>query len=165
MASQNIAGMAVLSTFGYRPPLRPVLVTTGAASAVIAPFGGHGVCLAALSAALAAGPEAGPDTSRRWIAATVAGVTSLTLGLCSGLVTAFFAVVPPLLIATITGLALLGAMAGALAAAVADESRRDAAIVAFVVSASGIDPLGVTAPFWGLLAGLLLLGAQRLRAV
>lgn len=162
MASQNIAGMAVLASFGYRAPLRPVLVATGAASVATAPLGGHGVNLAALSAALAAGPDAGPDLSRRWIAAAVAGVVSIVLGLCAGVVTAFFAVVPAPVIGTITGLALLGAMTAALVAAAADEPRRDAAIVAFVVSASGIDPFGITAPFWGLLAGLALAGAGRI---
>ena len=61
MASQNIAGMGVLASFGYRPPFAPILRPTGVATLIAAPFGGHAVNLAAISAALAAGPDAHPD--------------------------------------------------------------------------------------------------------
>lgn len=163
MASQNVPGMAVLSSFGYRPPLRPILLTTGAATVAAAPFGGHAVNLAAITAALAAGPEAGPDPSRRWIASTTAGVLYLGLGLAAGLATALALAAPPLIIEAVAGLALLGALAGALSAAVAEAELREAAIVTFVVSASQIAPLGISAPFWGLVAGLALLGLRRAR--
>lgn len=161
MASQNVPGMAVLASFGYRPPLRPLLLATGAASVASAPFGGHAINLAAITAALAAGPEAGPDRDRRWIAAATAGVVHALLGLSVGLVTALALAAPPLVIEAVAGLALLGALASALAAAMANERLREAAVVTFAVSASGITALGVSAPFWGLVAGLALLGLQR----
>jgi benzoate membrane transport protein len=164
MASQNVSGMSVLAAFGYRPDLRPVLLTTGAATAVIGPFGGHAINLAAITAALVAGPEAGPDPRRRWIAAVSGGASHLLLGLGAGLATALLAASPPLLVAAIAGLALLGALAGALSAAAAEGEHRDAAVVTLVVSAAGFTVLGVSAPFWGLLAGLALLGLQRLTA-
>ena len=91
MASQNIAGMGVLASFGYRPPLRPALVTTGAATAVGAPFGAHAINLAAITAALAAGPDAQPDPARRWIASVGGGVIYLGLGLAAGVGTALVA--------------------------------------------------------------------------
>jgi benzoate membrane transport protein len=166
MASQNLAGMAVLASYGYRPPLRPILLSTGAATVAGAPFGGHAVNLAAITAALAAGPEAGPDPRRRWIASVTAGAVYLVIGVFAGFVTAFVAGAPPLLIEAIAGIALLGALAGALVAALADEADRDAALVTLLVSASGIVVLGVSAPFWGLLAGLALraLRGRRRRA-
>ena len=87
----------------------------------------------------------------------------IVLGLCAGLIAAFAAAAPPLLLEAVAGLALLGALAGALAAAAASEEHRDAAVVTLVVSASGIAPLGVSAPFWGLLAGLALMAVQHRR--
>lgn len=163
MASQNIPGMGVLGSFGYKPPLRPALVTTGAATVAGAPFGAHAVNLAAITAALAAGPEAHPDPARRWIASAAGGVTYLALGLLAGAATALVAVAPPLLIEAVAGLALFGALGGALTAAVADAERREAAIVTVVVSASSITAAGISAPFWGLVAGLAYLGLQRTR--
>jgi benzoate membrane transport protein len=165
MASQNVPGMAVLSGFGYRPALRPILVSTGLASAVAAPMGGHAVNLAAITAALAASPDAEPDPSRRWIASVTAGVGMLVLGLGAGLATAFVLLAPPVLIEAVAGLALFGALAAALAAAVTAPSQREAAIVTFAVTASGVSILGIGAAFWGLLAGgLMLLVRPRLSA-
>jgi benzoate membrane transport protein len=162
MASQNIPGMGVLATFGYRPPLRPILTTTGLGTMVSAPFGGHAVNLAAITAALAAGPDADPDPDRRWIASVTAGAVYVLLGLGAALATALIAACPPLLVQAVAGLALTGALGGALAAAVADERLRDASIVTLLTCASGITALGVSAAFWGLLAGLLVLGLGRL---
>jgi benzoate membrane transport protein len=162
MASQNVPGMGVLASFGYRPPLRPLLLSTGAATAVAAPFGGHAVNLAAISAALAAGPDADPDPQRRWIASVTAGGAMIVLGLCAGLATALVASAPPVLIEGAAGLALMGTLAGALSTALADAQRREAATLTFVVSASAITIAGISAPFWGLLAGLGFLLVSRL---
>jgi benzoate membrane transport protein len=161
MVSQNVAGMSVLAAHGYAAPMRPALVTTGVASAVGAPLGAHGINLAAVTAALAAGPEAGPDPSRRWIAGVSAGAVYLVIGPAAGLATALLAASPPVRIEAVAGLALLGTLGAALRAATDDAEQREAAIITFVVSASGVTALGISAPFWGLVAGLLLLGVQR----
>ncbi len=154
MASQNIAGMSTLATYGYRPALRPILTSTGLATMAGAPFGGHAVNLAAITAALAAGPDADPDPDRRWIASVTAGAVYLALGLSTGLAVSLVASSPPLLIETVAGLALLGTLGTAIQSAVTDPTQRDPAVLTFVVTASGIAPLGIGAPFWGLLAGL-----------
>jgi benzoate membrane transport protein len=161
MTSQNVTGMGVLASFGFRPPLRRVLAATGAATSASAPFGGHAVNLSAIVAAMTAGPDAGPDPSRRWIAAAWNGAAILALGLLSGVATTLLAVVPPVLIEAVAGLALLGALAGAIASAVADAEHREAATATLVVSASGLTAAGIGAPFWGLCAGLALLGLAR----
>jgi benzoate membrane transport protein len=163
MASQNVPGVAVLSSFGYRPPLRDALVSTGAATAAGAPLGAHAINLAAITAALIAGPDADPDPAKRWIASVSGGAVYLVLGLTAGLATALVAVAPPLLIEAVAGLALLGALAGAVSAAMADAERREAATITFVVSASAITAAGISAPFWGLVAGLGYLGLHRTR--
>lgn len=161
MASQNLAGMSVLTLHGYQPRLRPVLTTTGAVSAGIAPLGGHAINLAAITAALMAGPDAGPRLERRWIAGAAGGASYVVLGPAAGLATAFIATSPPLLIEAVAGLALLGALSSALTAATVDPTHRDAAIVTFVVTASQITALGLSSPFWGLIAGLAFLAVQR----
>jgi benzoate membrane transport protein len=153
MAAQNVPGMAVLAQFGYRPPLRPVLVGTGLATVATAPFGGHAVNLAAISAALAAGPDAGSDPHRRWIASVTNGLSLALLGLGAGPATAVLLLSPPVLVEAVAGLALLGALAGAITSAMADPDGREAAAVTFVVTAAGIGFLGIGAAFWGLLAG------------
>ena len=154
MASQNIAGLAVLNHFGYRPPTRSLLVSTGLTTVVGAAGGLYMVNLAAITAALSAGPDAHPDRNRRWIASVTAGVVYLLLGLTAGLWVALLASAPPLLIEAVAGLALLGTLGSALSAALAQEEGREAAVITFVISASGISVLGIGAPFWGLVVGL-----------
>lgn len=164
MASQNITGMAVLKSFGYTPPLRPLLVSTGAATALGAPFGAHGVNLAAITAAMMASPDAHPLPERRWIAGATSGATYVVFGLFAGLATALVATAPAILVAGVAGLALLGALGGALAGATADPNHRDAAVVTLVVSASGISVFGISGPIWGLAAGLVVYGVNRWRS-
>ncbi|MER7208169.1 benzoate/H(+) symporter BenE family transporter [Streptosporangium sp. NPDC000239] len=156
MASQNVPGMAVLAQYGYRPPLRGILLGTGLASTVGAPLGGHAVNLAAITAALAASPDADPDPGRRWIASVTAGVSMIVLGVGSGLATALVLLSPPVLIEAVAGLALVGALVSALAAALADPDGRQAAVITFVVTASGMTLFGIGAAFWGLVAGGLM---------
>jgi benzoate membrane transport protein len=164
MASQNIPGMAVLHLNGYRPPASPLFVTTGVFSLLGAPFGGHAVNLAAITAALCAGPDAHPDPAQRYWAAVVAGMTYVMLGLLAGAATAFIAASPPVLIEAVAGLALLGAFGSALLGAVSVVEGREAALVTFLVTASGQGFLGVSGAFWGLLAGGTMLVLARARA-
>ncbi|YAL84217.1 benzoate/H(+) symporter BenE family transporter [Dermacoccaceae bacterium W4C1] len=164
MTSQNIPGLAVLRSFGYRPRLRPMMTYTGAASAAGALLGGHAINLAAISAALAAGPDAHPDTDRRWVAGMVGGCTAVTLGLASAAVTAIAGVAPAGLLAAIAGLALIGTFASSASAALSEPSQRDAAALTFIVCASGISVAGVGAAFWGLLVGIAWLIVMRRRS-
>ena len=167
MTSQNIPGIAVLASFGYRPGMRGPLLYTGTASVVGAVGGGHDINLAAISAALAAGPEAHPDPDRRWIAGVSCGFTYLAFGPLSMVITAAASAAPPGLVETIAGLALLGTLAGSAATALRDVDHREAAALTLVVAASGMTVVGVGAAFWSLVAGaaylLVTRGAARLR--
>lgn len=161
MASQNIPGIAVLQANGYRPQPGPLFVATGVASLAAAPFGGHAVNLAAITAAICAGPGAHPDPARRWWAATVAGALYSVFGMCAAGVTGLAALAPPVLVQAVAGLALLGSLAQALVTALAEPREREAAIVTFVVAASGVSIAGIGAAFWALLAGGALLALAR----
>ncbi|MEO6472229.1 MAG: benzoate/H(+) symporter BenE family transporter [Aeromicrobium sp.] len=155
MASQNVPGVAIMKSFGYDVPWRPTIVTAGAATVVGAAAGGHSVNLAAISAALAAGPAAGPDTKRRWIAAHTAAWTYLVLGAFSAALAALVTVAPRGVIATVAGLALLSTLADALEGSVRHRKGREAAVVTFLVAASGITALGIGSAFWAVVAGLV----------
>lgn len=161
MASQNVPGLAVLRANGYVPDVPPIFVATGVVSAVAAPFGGHTVNLAAITAALCAGPEAHPDPARRWIAGVSVGSAYLVIAVFAPAAAAFIAASPPLLIQAVAGLALFGSLAGALSTALARDDDRLPAILTFVTTASGLSVFGIGAAFWGLLAGGALMAVQR----
>ncbi len=163
MASQNIPGMAVLNVNGYRPAPGPLFRATGLFSLLAAPFGGHAVNLAAITAALCAGEEAHPDPARRYGAAVVAGLAYILFGLGAGAATAFLGAAPPILIQAVAGLALLGSFGAALMGAVQAPEGREAAVITFVVTASGLTFLGISGAFWGLLAGGAMLALGRWR--
>jgi benzoate membrane transport protein len=164
MASQNIPGMAVLAVNGYTPPSGPLFRVTGAFSLLTAPFGGHAVNLAAITAALCAGPDAHPDSRLRYWAAIAAGAAYVVFGLLAGAATSLIAVSPPVLIEAVAGLALLGSLGGALMGAMAEANGREAALITFLVTASGLSFFGVSGAFWGLLAGAGMRGLMRWKA-
>jgi benzoate membrane transport protein len=161
MASQNVPGVATLQANGYAPPVSPLITTTGVATVLLAPFGGYTFNLAAITAAICMGPEADADPARRYLAACAAGLFYVLLGLFGGAVAGLFAAFPRELVVAIAGLALLNTIGNGLAAALKDEGTREAALVTFVVTASGVTLAGVGSAFWGLLAGLIALGVLR----
>ncbi|WP_127088565.1 benzoate/H(+) symporter BenE family transporter [Aquabacter cavernae] len=163
MAAQNLPGLAVLRTFGYNPSATPSLAATGAASVLLAPFGATGINLAAITAAITANPDAHPDPARRYLAGVAYGGWYILLAISGASLVAIFAALPPAFIATVAGLALLSPLTGALAGALQDERDRLAAVATFATTASGVAVAGMGAPFWGLMAGLAVLGFDRLR--
>ncbi len=161
MASQNIPGMAVLSANGYKPHASPLFRDSGIFSLLSAPFGGHAVNLAAITASLCANEDAHPDPSRRYWAAITAGILYILFGLMAGAATAFVSASPPVLIEAVAGLALLGAFGAALMSAVSIAEDREAAVITFLVTASGLTFYGISGAFWGLIAGGLVLALTR----
>ncbi len=161
MASQNIPGIAVLQVNGYEPKPGPLFAVTGVFSLLSAPFGGHAVNLAAITAAMCAGSDAHPDPARRYWSAIIAGITYVIFGLLAATVTAFVGLAPPILIQAVAGLALIAAFAGSAMAAFKEPESREAAAVTFLVTASGVSFAGISGAFWGLLAGGLMLGLAR----
>ncbi|MDP2849271.1 MAG: benzoate/H(+) symporter BenE family transporter [Humidesulfovibrio sp.] len=155
MTGQNATGLGVLRTAGYQTPGGPLVVATGALSALLAPFGSHGINLAAITAAICTGPEAHGDPDRRYVAGVVCGLAYLVVGLFGATLVGLFTALPPGLIAAISGLALFGALISGLTQAMADEVRREAALVTFLVTVSGVAVFGVGSAFWGLVGGVL----------
>jgi len=163
MASQNLPGVAAQRAAGYDTPVSPVIAATGLATLVLAPFGGYALNLAAITAAICMGREAHEDPTRRWWASVMAGVFYVAVGLAGGAVVGLIAAFPKALVLAVAGLALLGTIGTALAAAMREERDREAALITFLVTASGLTLWSVGAAFWGVVAGVLALAVQRWR--
>ncbi|KPY38309.1 Benzoate transport protein [Pseudomonas syringae pv. rhaphiolepidis] len=148
MTSQNMPGVAVLRADGYYPPTSPLISVTGFASLLTAPFGCHGINLAAISAAICTSPHAHEDKSKRYTAAIWAGIFGATL---AGLFSAF----PTELMISIAALALLGSITNGLTVAMAEPREREPALITFMVTASGLTLFSIGSAFWGIVAGLL----------
>ncbi len=163
MASQNVPGVAVLKASGYDAPVSPVVGWIGTVNAVLAPFGGYALNLAAITAAICMGRDVHEDPARRYTAAVSAGAFYIVIGLFGATVAAVFAAFPKELVAALAGIALLGTIGNSLSVAMRDEAEREPALVTFLVTASGLTMAGIGSAFWGLVAGVicLLLRAPR----
>jgi len=155
MASQNAPGIATLKAHGYNLPVSPLISWTALTALILAPFGGFTVCIAAITAAICMGEDIHPDPKKRYMAAVAAGVFYLIAGVFGGSIGMMFTALREVLIHTIAGLALLGTIAGSLYRALENESQRDAAIITFLITASGVTLLGIGSAFWGLAGGVI----------
>ena len=155
MTSQNMPGMAVLRADGYTVPASPLISATGLMSLLIAPFGAHGVNLAAISAAICTGSHAHEDPSRRYVAAVWCGLLYAVAGVFGATLAALFAALPKELVLSIAALALFGSIMNGLSVAMAETREREAALITFMVTASGLTLFSVGSAFWGIVAGLI----------
>jgi benzoate membrane transport protein len=157
MASQNIPGIAVLHADGYQVPASPLISVTGIASLLLAPFGSHGINLAAISAAICTGPHAHEDQAKRYTAAVWCGIFYGVAGTFGATLAALFAAFPKELVLSIAALALFGSISNGLTVAMQEPKEREAALITFMVTASGMTLLSIGSAFWGLIAGVLTL--------
>lgn len=153
LTGQYVPGMAVLRTSGYQVPAGGIVGVTGLASLLMAPFGAHGVNLAAITAAICTGKEAHEDPTKRYVAGIACGLIYVVIGCFGGALALLFASLPAELIAALAGLALLAAITNGLVGLVQDKAHRDASIITFLTTASGVSFLGLGAAFWGLVLG------------
>ncbi|GAA1823744.1 benzoate/H(+) symporter BenE family transporter [Nesterenkonia flava] len=156
MASQNVPGSAVISSYGYEVPWRASLTVTGLGTTAGAVVGGHAVNLAAITAALAASPESHQDPHQRWRAAATAGWAYLVLAGAAAALVLLVSHGRPGLVETVAGLALLSTLGASLSAAVSEESSRIPAAATFLIAASGVTVFGIGAAFWALAGGMVL---------
>jgi benzoate membrane transport protein len=160
LVSQNLPGLVVLRVAGYRPPSRPLLVGTGVASLLTAPFGAHALCLAAITAAICTSEEAHPDRARRWTVGVLYAGFYLLLALVAPALVRLFLALPHAVIAAITGVALIPALLSALESTLASKEDREAGLVTFLATGSGLTLFGLGSALWGLVAGFLALAAR-----
>ncbi len=163
MASQNLSGLAVLRAAGYHPAPGLLIGVTGLISVLTAPFSAHSTNLAAISAAICTGPDTHPDPAKRWLTGPFYAAAYLVFAVFGASLVALFAALPSGLIALVAALALLPALGNALGIALSHEAGRFAAITSFSVTASGIVLASVGSAFWGLMAGLIVLGLEHFK--
>ncbi|CAM5530536.1 Inner membrane protein YdcO [Aquamicrobium terrae] len=163
MASQNLSGLAVLRASGYDPAPGPLIGVTGLFSLLTAPFGASTTNLAAISAAICTGPDVHPDPAERWKTGPFYALAYLIFAAFGASLVAIFAVLPQSLIVLVAGLALTAPLANALTIALKDEHERMAATVTFAVTASGLTLAGIGSAFWGLVAGVIVIGLDRIK--
>lgn len=162
LVSQNLPGLVVLRTAGYDAPPRPLLLGTGLATLLLAPFGAHGVNLAAITAAICTNEEAHPIRERRWIVGLIYAFLYLGLALFAPPLVRLFLAMPHSSIAALTGIALIAPLTGAIDSMMAKPGERDAAILTFAATASGVTLMGIGSAFWGLMVGFAALGAKKI---
>nr|WP_315479754.1 benzoate/H(+) symporter BenE family transporter [uncultured Rhodoferax sp.] len=170
MASQNLPGVAAIQAAGYADrraeggdagiPISKVITLTGLVTLVLAPFGAFALNLSAITAAICMGPEAHSNPARRYTAAAACGAIYVVIGLFGAAITGVLTAFPKELVAAIAGLALLGTIGGALSAALKDDTHREAALITFLVTLSGVVIAGVGSAFWGVVAGGIALLVQ-----
>ena len=163
MASQNLPGVAVIRASGYDLPVSRLITLTGLATLVLAPFGAFALNFSAITAAMCMGPEAHEDRDRRYTAAVSCGALYIAIGLFGAVITGLLAAFPKELVVAIAGLALLGTIGTGLAAALREEPHREAALITFLVTLSGVVVAGVGSAFWGVVAGSFALFVQQYR--
>jgi benzoate membrane transport protein len=163
MASQNLPGVAAIRAAGYPMPISKIITLTGVATLLLAPFGAFALNLSAITAAICMGREAHEDPARRYIAAASCGLIYCVIGLFGAAVTGVLTAFPRELVVAIAGLALLGSIGGGLAVALKDDTHREAALITFLVTLSGLSLWGIGSAFWGVVAGALALFVQQWR--
>ena len=161
MASQNLPGVAAIKAAGYDMPISKLITMTGLATLVLAPLGAFALNLSAITAAICMGREAHIDPARRYMAAVSCGLIYCLIGIFGATVTGVLMAFPKELVAAIAGLALLSSIGGTLATALHEERHREAALITFLVTLSGVVVAGVGSAFWGVVAGALALFVQQ----
>ncbi|EDM48638.1 benzoate/H(+) symporter BenE family transporter [Marinobacter algicola] len=153
LTGQFLPGMAILQGAGYPVRAKPIIGVTSLVSLPMAFFGGITTVVAAITAAICTGKDAHEDPSRRYVAGVFNGVFYLVGGLFAGTIVSLFTSLPAAFVAVLAGLALLGAIAGNLFAALEDVSHREASLITFIVTASGMSLFGLSSAFWGVVIG------------
>lgn len=153
LTGQFLPGMAILQSAGYPVKAKPIIGITSLVSLPMAFFGGITTVVAAITAAICTGKDAHEDPSRRYIAGVFNGVFYLVGGLFAGTIVSLFTSLPAAFVAVLAGLALLGAIAGNLFSALEEPSHREASLITFVVTASGMSLFGLSSAFWGVVIG------------
>ncbi|RZL11575.1 MAG: benzoate transporter BenE [Rubrivivax sp.] len=164
MASQAVPGVSAIRGAGYEAPVSPLMSWSGVTTLLLAPFGGYAFNLAAITAAIVLSPHAHAQPQRRYTAAIMSGLFYIGMGLLGGAVAVLLAAFPSALVMGVAGLALLGTIGNGLATALRGERHREAALITFLVTLSGVTLLGVSSAFWGLVAGTIALFVEHFRA-
>ncbi|WP_432786804.1 Inner membrane protein YdcO [Oligella sp. MSHR50489EDL] len=155
LSGQYLPGMAILKVDGYHQvKSRPIMVMTGGVSTLVALTGAASIVLGAISAAIATGPDSHPNPNKRYIAGISNGVFYIIGAFLTSAIVTLFAVFPAELVAILAGLALMSSINANIVLAVEDKENREAALLTFIATASGMTWFGLASAFWGIVIGM-----------
>jgi len=155
MATQNMPGIAILKAHGYHAPVSKLMTVTGITNMLIAPFGGFGINLAAITAAICMSEEVDQDPKKRYWAAVSAGAFYLLMGLCALSLMTLFQAMPSALIYALAGIALFSTIGSSLQQAFVESPYKEAALMTFLVTASDFTLWNIGSALWGIVVGLI----------
>ena len=155
LSGQFLPGMAMMKISGYDTPAKPIITATSIASLAVACVGGITIVLASITAALCMGKDAHELKEKRYIAGIANGIFYILGGLFAGSIVMLFSLLPKELVAALAGLALLGAIGTNITVAMKSDAHRDAALITFLATASGMHFLGLSSVFWGICIGVI----------
>ncbi|AXY59849.1 benzoate/H(+) symporter BenE family transporter [Acinetobacter sp. WCHAc010052] len=164
MASQYLPGLAMIKSYGYQPHVNQLIGWTGTIQAILAPFGCYTVNIAAISAAVSLDDQVHPDSSKRYIAGMSCGFFYILMGLFAATLTSLLMSFPHIFIVALAGIALFGTISHNIALAFHNVGDREAALMTFLFSASGVQFFGIGSAFWGLLFGFAVSAVLKFRA-
>ncbi|MFN3847372.1 MAG: benzoate/H(+) symporter BenE family transporter, partial [Paracoccaceae bacterium] len=104
-----------------------------------------------------------PDRAQRWKVGLAYAAVWVMLGLCSPAILPLLSALPPQVMVALVALALLAPLMGALTGAFGVVETRFAATITLAVTGSGVVVFGIGAAFWGLVAGLVIYGLERMK--
>ena len=163
MASQYLPGIAMIKSYGYQPHVRQLVGWTGIAQAFFAPFGAFATNIAAISAAVSLDDQAHPDPQKRYIAGMSCGMFYILMGLFASTLTTLLISFPSVFIVALAGIALFATIGHNISIAFQQVDEREAALMTFLFSASGVQFFGIGSAFWGLLFGYAVYQIFRLK--
>lgn len=155
MGAENAQAYGVLITEGYKPPINAMTIISGIGGVVTSLFGAHNANIAGPMTAICSSSEAGDNKEGRYAASVVNGFLFGSFGLVAAYAVAFVKALPPQLISVVAGLAMINVLIGSFKDAFAANRFRIGAFTALVVAMSNITILKISAPFWALVAGVV----------
>lgn len=157
MASQYLPGIAMIQSYGYKPHINQLIGWTGLSQTLLAPFGCYSVNIAAISAAISLDDQVHSDPAKRYIAGISCGFFYILVGLFAATLTSLLMSFPQVFITALAGIALFGTIGHNIALAFHEIEEREAALMTFLFSASGVQFLGIGSAFWGLIFGIIVM--------
>lgn len=141
---------------GYRPPINMMTTISGLGGIAAGFLGGHNANIAGPMTAICSSEQAGENKEGRYAATVVNGVLFGAFGLIAGAAVPVVMSLPGALIGTVAGLAMIGVLLAAFQNAFGRTlGNQTGAFVALAVAMSNISILGISAPFWALVAGVI----------
>lgn len=154
IGAENAQALGVLKAQKYKPPINGMTILSGLGGIVSPFFGVHNTNIAGPMTAMSASEDSG-EKSKRWIAPIVIGIVWVVSAPFCGTIVEFFTAVPAYFMDVVVGLALVKVLVSCIGDSLGSPTHKLGALFAFLIGASGISAFNLSAPFWGLVGGLV----------